>query len=75
MTSEARRMLVLWKDTYFSVRAKIESSGRDQRWEFDRNKLFDRTDYMAQICQNLFDVVQVSLCQSCCILEKRFCEI
>ena len=59
-TAEAKRMLDLWKDAYFEVRAKIESSGRDSRWEFDRKKLFERTDYMAQICQDLYDVAQVS---------------
>ena len=56
---EAKKMLNTWKDAYFDVRAKIEASGRDQRWEFDRKKLFERTDYMASICQNLCDVAQV----------------
>lgn len=59
-TSEAKRMLEVWKEQYFEVRAKIEASGRDQRWEFDRKKLFERTDHMAVICQNLYDVAQVN---------------
>lgn len=54
-------MLVTWRETYMDVRNKIEASGRDQRWEFDRKKLFDRTDYMAGICQNLYDIAQVNL--------------
>nr|XP_026696380.1 dynein heavy chain 10, axonemal isoform X1 [Ciona intestinalis]XP_026696381.1 dynein heavy chain 10, axonemal isoform X2 [Ciona intestinalis] len=58
-TSEACHMLELWKETYFDVRAKIEASGRDARWEFDRKRLFDRTDYMAGICKNLHNVAQV----------------
>ncbi|XP_076804944.1 dynein axonemal heavy chain 10-like [Clavelina lepadiformis] len=58
-TAEARHMLELWKETYFDVRAKIEASGRDARWEFDRKRLFDRTDYMAGICQDLHKVAQV----------------
>ena len=58
---EAKRMLDLWKETYFEVRAKIEASGRDSRWEFDRKKLFERTDYMAAICQDLHNVAQVTL--------------
>ncbi|CAH1801914.1 unnamed protein product [Owenia fusiformis] len=58
-TSEARKMLELWKDSYFEVRAKIEASGRDSRWEFDRKKLFERTDYMASICADLYNVAQV----------------
>jgi dynein heavy chain len=52
-------MLQVWKESYFEVRAKIEQSGRDQRWEFDRKKLFERTDYMSNICQDLYDVAQV----------------
>ncbi len=60
-TSEAKNMLDTWKDSYFDVRAKIEASGRDSRWEFDRNRLFQRTDYMAGICDNLHNVAQVGL--------------
>ncbi|XP_076453104.1 dynein axonemal heavy chain 10-like [Babylonia areolata] len=58
-TQEAIKMLNTWKDSYFDVRAKIEASGRDQRWEFDRKKLFDRTVYMTSICQDLCDIAQV----------------
>jgi len=53
-------MLELWKESYFDVRAKIEASGRDARWEFDRKRLFERTDYMASICNDLHKVAQVS---------------
>ncbi|XP_070572584.1 dynein axonemal heavy chain 10-like isoform X2 [Ptychodera flava] len=58
-TSEAKKTLELWRESYFEVRAKIEASGRDSRWEFDRKKLFERTDYMATICQDIHDVAQV----------------
>lgn len=58
-TVEAKKMLEIWKDTYFEVRAKIEASGRDSRWEFDRKRLFEKTDYMAGICRSLYDVAQV----------------
>ncbi|XP_052801261.1 dynein axonemal heavy chain 10-like isoform X3 [Mya arenaria] len=58
-TSEAKQMLQVWKESYFEVRAKIEQSGRDQRWEFDRKKLFERTDYMSNICQDLYNVAQI----------------
>lgn len=60
-TQEAKKMLLVWKESYFDVRAKIEASGRDQRWEFDRRRLFERTDYMASICQNLYDVAEVGV--------------
>ena len=58
-TQEAKKMLDLWRTVYLEVRAKIEASGRDSRWEFDRTRLFKRTDHMAAICQNLYDVAQV----------------
>lgn len=58
-TSDAKRTLILWKDTYFETRAKIEASGRDARWEFDRKRLFERTDYMATICEDVHEVAQV----------------
>ena len=58
-TLEAKKTLELWKECYFEVRAKIEASGRDARWEFDRKRLFERTDYMAMICQDIYDVAQV----------------
>lgn len=49
----------MWKKAYFDTRAKIEASGREARWEFDRKRLFQRTDYMAVICQDLYDILQV----------------
>ncbi|XP_043925694.1 dynein axonemal heavy chain 10 [Protopterus annectens] len=59
-TLEAKRTLELWRECYFDVRAKIEASGRDQRWEFDRKRLFEKTDYMATICQDLHNILQVN---------------
>ena len=58
-TREATRCLHIWKQSYLDVRKKIETSGRDARWEFDRKRLFDRTDYMAQICEDIYSIVQV----------------
>uniref|UniRef100_A0A8C6BPZ6 Dynein axonemal heavy chain 10 n=1 Tax=Monodon monoceros TaxID=40151 RepID=A0A8C6BPZ6_MONMO len=58
-TLEARNTLNMWKKAYFDIRAKIEASGREARWEFDRKRLFERTDYMATICQDLYNVLQV----------------
>ena len=48
-----------WKSTYFDVREKIEMSGRDARWEFDKRKLFDRTTYMGDRCADIFQIVTV----------------
>ena len=70
-------MLKTWRSSYLETRAKIESSGRDARWEFDRKRLFERTDYVASICQSLHEAAQVSqsvsqsvqgfLCVFCCL--------
>ena len=45
--------------TYREIREKIEQSGSDDRWEFDKKKLFDQTDYMAERCTDLYNVAQV----------------
>uniref|UniRef100_A0A8C4TE89 Dynein axonemal heavy chain 10 n=1 Tax=Erpetoichthys calabaricus TaxID=27687 RepID=A0A8C4TE89_ERPCA len=58
-TVDSKHVLEQWKASYFEVRAKIETSGRDPRWEFDRKKLFEKTDYMASICQDLHDILQI----------------
>ncbi|XP_076854099.1 dynein axonemal heavy chain 10 [Brachyhypopomus gauderio] len=55
---DGKRILDQWKTCYFDVRARIETSGRDARWEFDRRKLFEKTDYMASICQDLYNILQ-----------------
>ena len=59
MTSEAKRCLETWKESYLDVRAKIEENERDARWEFDKMKLFGKTDYMVVICQDIHDVAQI----------------
>ena len=41
------------------VRERIENSGTDHRWEFDRKRLFEQTNYMAKICENLHEVAVV----------------
>ena len=60
-TQEAKESLLTWKKSYFEVRAKIEASGRDARWEFDRKRLFERTDYMAKICEDIHEIAQVGI--------------
>lgn len=58
---DAKQVLDKWKSSYFEMRAEIEESDRDPRWEFDRKRLFERTDYMASVCQDLYNVLQVSV--------------
>ncbi|CAL8343019.1 unnamed protein product [Lota lota] len=55
---DGKRVLDQWKECYLKTRAKIESSARDPRWEFDRKRLFENTDYMASICQDIYNVLQ-----------------
>lgn len=38
------------------VRQKIEESGTDHRWQFDRKRLFEQTNYMAKVCSDLVEV-------------------
>ncbi|XP_053336632.1 dynein axonemal heavy chain 10 [Clarias gariepinus] len=55
---DAKNVLEHWKSTYFAVREAIEKSDRESRWEFDRQRLFEKTDYMASVCQDLYDLLQ-----------------
>jgi dynein heavy chain len=55
---KGREVLELWHDSYMQMREKIEQSGTDLRWEFNRNKLFDQTTYMSRICQDLYNVAE-----------------
>uniref|UniRef100_A0A8C4UNG2 Dynein axonemal heavy chain 10 n=1 Tax=Falco tinnunculus TaxID=100819 RepID=A0A8C4UNG2_FALTI len=57
--AEAKSTLEQWKKCYFAVCAQIEASGREQHWEFDQKRLFEKTDYMTSVCQDLYDILQV----------------
>ena len=59
LSADAKKCLECWKASYLDVRAKIEENERDARWEFDKIKLFGVTDYMANICKDIYDVAQV----------------
>jgi dynein heavy chain len=52
-------MLRGWEAAYMDVRRRIELSDRDERWEFDRSRLFDATNYMASFLQDLQEIAQV----------------
>ena len=53
-------MLETWKKAYYATRLKIEESGKEQRWEFDKKKLFGKTDYIADIASELYNIAKVS---------------
>ncbi|KAL3928386.1 MAG: hypothetical protein SGPRY_002407, partial [Prymnesium sp.] len=70
LISEAHSVLEKWEHSYMDTRKMIEESGRDNRraqarlarlgrWEFDRNKLFSRTRYMALRCTDLLFVAEM----------------
>ena len=56
---EVQQVMRLWKVSYFEVRARIEASGQVQRWEFDTKKLFEHTDHVSKICEDLQKILQV----------------
>uniref|UniRef100_T1JML4 Dynein-1, subspecies f n=1 Tax=Strigamia maritima TaxID=126957 RepID=T1JML4_STRMM len=56
---QAKSMMDVWKESYYETRAVIELGGRDARWEFDKMKLFARTDYIAEVCMNLYEIAKI----------------
>ena len=58
-TKEAASMLKQWKISYLKTRKKIEIVGRGQRWEFDQKKLFFESEYVASVCEDLYNVALV----------------
>jgi dynein heavy chain len=56
---DAKAVLEGWSSSYHKVRERIEQSGRDQRWEFDRKKLFDQSNYMVLRCTDLYEIAEV----------------
>eukprot|EP01040_Poterioochromonas_malhamensis_P005875 gene5875-6317_t len=55
---EAKDVLTSWSENYFRMRKRIEDSGSDHRWEFDRKALFSKTDYMSEICANILEIIE-----------------
>lgn len=43
-----------------NTRQKIENSGKGQRWEFNKKRLFGETDYISTVCADLNNVATVS---------------
>lgn len=54
-----RRLLESWKSTYMTRRSDIEASGREYRWEFDKKRLFAKSDYMIGVCNDMEGVVNI----------------
>lgn len=58
-TANAGTLLKLWKQAYLDTRQFIEISGRGTRWEFDRKRLFQVSDYMANVSNDINAAVHV----------------
>jgi hypothetical protein len=55
---QAKQLLVQWKDDYQNVRMKLENDKRGfSTWNFDHHLLFDQTDYMSHICDDLIQML------------------
>ncbi|NXB71412.1 DYH10 protein, partial [Donacobius atricapilla] len=58
--TEAKTTLEQWKKCYFTTCIQVEESGSKRYWKFDVKRLFEKMDYMVLICQDLYDVFQVT---------------
>jgi dynein heavy chain len=59
VVSKSKKVLKIWRSSYMETRARIEKMGPGQRrWEFDRTRLFEITDYMADICTDVLQVIE-----------------
>ncbi|NXB97778.1 DYH10 protein, partial [Orthonyx spaldingii] len=58
--TEAKSTLEQWKKCYFTTCIQVEESGSERYWKFDVKSLFEKTDYMVSICEDLHDIFQVT---------------
>jgi dynein heavy chain len=58
LLQESKDVLSMWSENYFRMRKRIEDSGSDHRWEFDRKALFGKTDYMCSVCNDIIEVLE-----------------
>jgi len=58
-TSAASIMMKKWRQSYLKTRMDIELSGKGNRWEFDQKRLFRETEYLAKVCTDLYDMIEV----------------
>ncbi|NXM16341.1 DYH10 protein, partial [Ploceus nigricollis] len=58
--TEAKNTLEQWKKCYFTTCIQVEESGSKRYWKFDVKRLFEKTDYMVSICQDLYYIFQVT---------------
>ncbi|NWR83762.1 DYH10 protein, partial [Furnarius figulus] len=58
--TEGKTILEHWKKCYFTACAQVEESGSERYWKFDLKSLFENTDHMTAVCQDLLDIFQVT---------------
>ncbi|CAF4189294.1 unnamed protein product, partial [Rotaria sp. Silwood2] len=55
---QAKQLLLQWKIEYQNTRSKLENDKRNfSTWNFEHRILFDKTDYMSQICDDLIQML------------------
>ncbi|ORC93797.1 putative dynein heavy chain [Trypanosoma theileri] len=55
---EGQQCLLKWKSTYINVQEEINSSEREQPWNFNQKRLFETTDYMSDRCTDLLEIIE-----------------
>ena len=56
---DSKNLLESWKKVFIKVKAQIENGGSGhRRWDFDRGRLFEKTDYIVSICSDLLDAIK-----------------
>lgn len=58
-TSAGSTMLRQWKRSYLKTRMDIEIAGKGIRWELDQKHLFQHTEYIAEVCSDLYKIADV----------------
>nr|CCC47395.1 putative dynein heavy chain, fragment [Trypanosoma vivax Y486] len=56
--TEGQQCLLKWKSTYINTQEEINSSEREQPWNFNQRRLFETTDYMSDRCTDLLEVIE-----------------
>jgi dynein heavy chain len=64
------KMVHTWKEAYYCVRLKIEQSGKEERWEFDKKRLFGEADYIASVAKDVLDIAKVFRMRSCRLIRR-----
>ncbi|XP_050426983.1 dynein axonemal heavy chain 10-like [Adelges cooleyi] len=59
MVNDAIAMLDNWKRHYYKCRGEIESVALFRRWEFKKELLFDQTEYVRYVVNDLKTILQI----------------